>query len=189
MTHEVADKVYAGLAGEQRFRAMISAASRNDTYEMDRLADTCPRYTYREMDADFKVPAQKFALMAQAHATQVLRLMVAFLMGVELCRVAEERETDAPGAEQLQDMGFGGLFAKMRAWDRFCEGIGLSPKEVAKGCGIADDGPEGLALGVMKNLEGQWEFDEEQTEQFAGMEASYLKHLNETWAHANRPLQ
>jgi hypothetical protein len=85
-------------------------------------------------------------------------------------------------------MGLGGLRAKMRAWDRFCEGIGLVPQEVARGFGYEADGEgiEAMVLRTMQDTLEGWEFSEGMTDQLAGMEDGYFRHLTEVWERANR---
>jgi hypothetical protein len=64
-------KGYEQLTPVERFRLAIEAMARKDWPEVDRLEDTCPRFTYREEDAAFRDRMRQVHLLALYHALWV----------------------------------------------------------------------------------------------------------------------
>jgi hypothetical protein len=185
---DLSDRSYMQLNGDERFRALISAAARCDGNEMDRLVDTCPEKHYRMLDADFKAPLDKFMLLAASHNAVILRMVVGFLLAVSLrhSSIESDAQDSSGGIDRLEDASMGAMLAKMRAWDAFCRDIGIDTAEAAAAFGFRDDTAEAFALSAMMAVADEWQSETEPQETFARIEAAYLEELRETWARANR---
>jgi hypothetical protein len=58
---------YASLAPPERFALVVEAMARRDFAEADRLEDSCPRFTYRAEDAEYRDRMRRsFAIAAMA---------------------------------------------------------------------------------------------------------------------------
>lgn len=80
---------YETLTGHERFQLMVESMARGDEVECDRLEDSCPRYTYRCDDAQFRDRMRRAYIIA---ATVCLNLRE----GLTQVRVAEALRLTAP---------------------------------------------------------------------------------------------
>jgi hypothetical protein len=53
-------KYYAVLTAPERFTLLVEAMARRDEAEMERLENSCPQFTYRAEDAEFRDRMPRF---------------------------------------------------------------------------------------------------------------------------------
>ncbi|MDP3850378.1 MAG: hypothetical protein Q8Q59_07740 [Luteolibacter sp.] len=59
-------EVYAALSPDERIRAAVAAIARDDDAELKTLAETCPRKTYRMIDAAFGEGMERLKMLTLA---------------------------------------------------------------------------------------------------------------------------
>lgn len=67
---------YPKLSAAERAALTVEALSRQDSAEVDALADTCPEKTYRSRDAAYTFRLSEFNRLALVYEAEVLRLAI-----------------------------------------------------------------------------------------------------------------
>jgi hypothetical protein len=149
-------RLYDRLTAEERLRAFYEAAANKDPAEMDKLNATCPRRTYT-MD-DWAYTRTKYNMLV---ITLALHGDAAFYAQSALFALAcnvlfEAREEDdmaKPGqTEELFEFAIRHYKKCIRAYDRFCEEVGLDPATMRQACGVQENVPMQIAMNVADEL-------------------------------------
>ena len=130
------DKLYSKLTPDERFRAFIEAAARQDVDELDRLNDTCPMKTYQIEDPAYFIPktnALLLTLTAHVDASWHSEL-AAFAMA--LLMFGDEKHTEK--ATDSLAVFVRRYRTQMLGFERFCQSIGVDPESMrsAVGCRV-----------------------------------------------------
>lgn len=107
--------VYESLTSRQRVIATIEAEARGDEAEAQRLRDTCPKYTYRQTDAEYSQTMIRIVAFSLAVESDIRGQMIGVLLSVVM-------EHDDALEKFLQNM------ANIRAaWGQTIETLGIAP--------------------------------------------------------------
>jgi hypothetical protein len=77
----LADKYYAALTPSERVGAAIEAAARDDTLEIQRLRETCPRGLYRQTDPIFSDSMEQLSSLCVAVRHDQMVQVARYLIG------------------------------------------------------------------------------------------------------------
>ncbi|MGH6635107.1 MAG: hypothetical protein ACRED0_02880 [Gammaproteobacteria bacterium] len=138
------DALYERLTAEERLSLTIEALARGDCAEADRLADTCPQYTYRLPDCEYAmrtIDLMGLAALATAwawdSAYRALAAQTAMHRLDDLCRGSEAKLQRLLEARNACIAEVKGIYA---GWEQFCEHIGVGAELVLRvsGCDVTE---------------------------------------------------
>lgn len=143
------EKLYEQLTPEERFRAAISAASRKDGAEWDRLNETSPMRTVVSQEPSYFARVQKLWTLSLLHtSTQRDRFLcgaLSLLFLTNLDCVFGQNASDDKRAAADETLATAASIALARArgmeraFDEFTSDLGLDPQEVRSALGMVDD--------------------------------------------------
>lgn len=113
-------QVHESLSTDERIRAAVSAIARGDDHELKTLSDTCPRKTYRMMDAAFGDGMENLKTLAIAVTSDLQGLALDFFISSRV-EDPEARETALVVMASLE-----------AAWCKVLADMGIDREEMAK---------------------------------------------------------
>ncbi|MGH8647390.1 MAG: hypothetical protein ACREX4_24190 [Gammaproteobacteria bacterium] len=129
------DALYERLAPEERLSLTIEALARGDGAEADRLADTCPQYTYRLPDCEYA--------MRTADLIGLAALATTWAWDSAYCALAAQTAIHRRGSEAKLDRLLEARSARIAevkgiyaGWEEFCEHLAVGAELVLRACGF-----------------------------------------------------
>lgn len=168
---DLSDRAYLALKPAERVRAVLSAAARHDSYELDRLYATCEKKTYRMEDYEVTAPLRKFVQMGLEHNALVNRTALAATTALAGGLAHDPDDERQERLFAILDSGRAALKGIIEAWDAFCREVGLSDEEAAS-YRPGNDEPIATALSLL-------DLDAIEADDAAGLK--YLAKLRDEW--------
>jgi hypothetical protein len=113
-------RVYESLTPRQRVIATIEAEARDDDDEVRRLRNTCPKFTYRQTDAEYSQTMIRIVAFSLAVESDIRGNIIGALLAVMM-------DHDDALEKFLQNI------ANIRAaWDSVLEEMGIDPETMKK---------------------------------------------------------
>ena len=164
------DRLYERLTPSERFQIAVAAFGRGDLAEVDRLNDSTPYRTFKIQEPAYFDRLQHITWLALYVAVQVRNQQAAALAVYAAMVLHTMRTEDLDGDADRDDAKFEALCelcaervsrlkALTSAWETFCEGLGVSARDIDTMTGLPLIGSRG-ALDVIEETLGEVALDE-----------------------------
>ena len=169
------DRLYERLTPTERFQIAVAAFGRGDLAEVDRLNDSTPYRTFTIQEPAYFDRLQRITWLAlyvtvQARSRQTAALAVYAAMVLHTMRADDmdgDADEDDAKFEELCELcaeRISQLKALTSAWETFCEGLGVSARDIDTMTGLPLIGSRG-ALDVIEETVGEIAPDEDYRQQ------------------------
>ena len=147
------DKLYSKLTPDERFRAFIEAAARQDADELDRLNDTCPMKLYQIEDPAYFIPKTNALLLTLTAHLDASRHSEVAAFAMAMLMFGDEKHCDKATASLATFVRR--YRTQMLGFERFCQTISVAPESMRKALGCSVGPMTKMALEVTEDCRKQ----------------------------------